>query len=167
MGSTKELPQLSVGEEVQIAEALVKSGETAPPGHLTETELIALMDQNGIGTDATIADHIDKIIERQYVTRSKLPSGRSSTEILLPTILGYGLVDGFSKIELEDLSLTKPFLRKNIEEDLKLICCGQKEKYKMLQDNIRLFKDAYWITEERKSVLIKAYKDALQYSQST
>ncbi|TID29175.1 hypothetical protein CANINC_002132 [Pichia inconspicua] len=167
VGSTKELPNVSVGEELQIAEALVKSGETAPPGHLTETELIALMDQNGIGTDATIAEHIDKIIERQYVTRTKLTSGRSSTEVLLPTILGYGLVDGFSKIELEDLSLTKPFLRKDIEDDLKLICSGQKDKNEMLQQNIRLFKDAYWITDERKSVLIKAYKDALHYSQST
>lgn len=167
MSSTKELPKLTVNEEIPIAEVIVKSGNTTPPGHLTETELIALMDQNGIGTDATIADHIDKIIEREYVTRVKLSSGRSSTEVLEPTILGYGLADGFGKIELEELCLTKPFLRKDIEDDLKLICSGSKSKAQMLQKNLKLFKDAYWMTDERRSVIIKSYKDALQYNQCT
>ena len=34
---------------------------------LTETELISIMDQQGIGTDATIASHIKKIVDRQFV----------------------------------------------------------------------------------------------------
>src|SRR5271170_5400819 len=42
-------------------------GKTSSPRYLTEPELIALMDVNGIGTDATMADHIEKIVERQYV----------------------------------------------------------------------------------------------------
>jgi DNA topoisomerase III len=42
-------------------------GKTTSPRYLTEPELIALMDVNGIGTDATIADHIEKIVEREYV----------------------------------------------------------------------------------------------------
>jgi DNA topoisomerase III len=47
-------------------------GKTSPPGYLTEPELIALMDANGIGTDATMADHIAKIKERSYVmTRTR------------------------------------------------------------------------------------------------
>ncbi|EAQ89174.1 hypothetical protein CHGG_05793 [Chaetomium globosum CBS 148.51] len=41
-------------------------GKTGPPGYLTEADLIALMDANGIGTDATMAEHIEKIQERQY-----------------------------------------------------------------------------------------------------
>jgi len=42
-------------------------GRTSSPRYLTEPELIALMDVNGIGTDATMADHIEKILERAYV----------------------------------------------------------------------------------------------------
>jgi DNA topoisomerase III len=42
-------------------------GQTGPPGYLTEPELIALMEANGIGTDATMAEHIAKIKEREYV----------------------------------------------------------------------------------------------------
>ena len=49
-------------------------GKTSAPKFLTEPELIALMDVNGIGTDATMADHIEKIVERQYVF--KQPSTR-------------------------------------------------------------------------------------------
>ena len=48
-------------------EAEMTQGETGPPGYLTEPELIALMDANGIGTDATMAEHIAKIKERSYV----------------------------------------------------------------------------------------------------
>ena len=49
-------------------------GKTSSPKYLTEPELIALMDVNGIGTDATMADHIEKIVDRQYVF--KQPSAR-------------------------------------------------------------------------------------------
>jgi DNA topoisomerase-3 len=42
-------------------------GQTTAPSYLTEPELIALMDANGIGTDATMAEHIAKIKEREYV----------------------------------------------------------------------------------------------------
>lgn len=49
-------------------------GKTSSPKYLTEPELIALMDVNGIGTDATMADHIEKVVDRQYVF--KQPSAR-------------------------------------------------------------------------------------------
>lgn len=42
-------------------------GTTSPPNLLTEEELVTLMDKNGIGTDATIAEHIKKVIDREYV----------------------------------------------------------------------------------------------------
>lgn len=70
--STQVLPDFREGEMFEPTEAYMNEGKTAAPGYLTEPELIALMDANGIGTDATMAEHISKIKERKYVeTRSR------------------------------------------------------------------------------------------------
>jgi DNA topoisomerase-3 len=63
---TAELPKFTVGERFEPTEATMTEGKTSPPGYLTEADLIALMDANGIGTDATMAEHIEKIQEREY-----------------------------------------------------------------------------------------------------
>ncbi|KAI1097527.1 prokaryotic type I DNA topoisomerase [Jackrogersella minutella] len=64
---TVQLPKFTVGEVFEPTEALMTEGKTAAPSYLTEADLIALMDANGIGTDATMAEHIQKIQEREYV----------------------------------------------------------------------------------------------------
>nr|POE88077.1 dna topoisomerase 3 [Quercus suber] len=66
--SSQELPEFKEGETFEPTEANMYDGKTGPPGYLTEPELIGLMDANGIGTDATMAEHIAKVQERQYVT---------------------------------------------------------------------------------------------------
>lgn len=65
--STEELPTFEVGEMFEPTEAMMSESKTKKPGYLTEPELIGLMDANGIGTDATMAEHIVKIKERSYV----------------------------------------------------------------------------------------------------
>lgn len=65
--NTAELPKFTEGERFQPTEAMVTEGKTTAPNYLTEADLIALMDANGIGTDATMAEHIQKIQDREYV----------------------------------------------------------------------------------------------------
>lgn len=65
--NTAQLPNFTVGERFEPTEAMMTEGKTTPPGYLTEADLIALMDANGIGTDATMAEHIEKIQVREYV----------------------------------------------------------------------------------------------------
>lgn len=70
--SSQELPRFTEGETFEPTEARIHEGQTSPPGYLTEPELIGLMDANGIGTDATMAEHIAKIKDRKYVdTRAR------------------------------------------------------------------------------------------------
>ena len=52
-----------------------------------EVELISLMDRNGIGTDATIAQHITTIQERAYAMKD-------NNQKFVPTKLGIALVEG-------------------------------------------------------------------------
>ncbi|KAJ4144735.1 hypothetical protein LMH87_003606 [Akanthomyces muscarius] len=75
---TAELPKFTAGEQFVPTEAMMTEGKTGPPSYLTEADLIALMDANGIGTDATMAEHIQKIQDREYVAtiaRSGTTSG--------------------------------------------------------------------------------------------
>lgn len=92
---------------VLVASVNYRVAQTTPPEHLSESELIGLMEQYGIGTDASMATHINNICERQYV-RVELGARR-----LAPTELGLCLVKGYKKIDAE---LVAPLLRSNIEK---------------------------------------------------
>lgn len=73
------------------------------------------------GTDATIAEHIARIIEREYVQAT----GSGATKYLTPSKLGIGLVEGYNKIGF-DRSLTKPFLRREVRPTKYCNCvCGR------------------------------------------
>lgn len=116
-----QLPNLQIGQTVPVTSAMLKQGSTTPPGPLTEPELISLMDTNGIGTDATMADHIDRIIQRQFVTKE---SGK-----FYPTNLGVALVQSYDKIGFDnEQSLTKPFLRRETERLMTSVADGQLRK---------------------------------------
>lgn len=65
--SSQPLPRFVQDETFIPTEANITEGTTTKPGYLTEPDLISLMDANGIGTDATMAEHIAKIKERKYV----------------------------------------------------------------------------------------------------
>ncbi|CAH7669233.1 DNA topoisomerase [Phakopsora pachyrhizi] len=103
------LPDFQVNEKFMPSVCELNEGSTTRPNLLTEADLVGLMDKNGIGTDATIAEHIAKIIERNYVFKTK----EGSTQYLVPSTLGIGLVEGYNAIGL-DKSLSKPQLRREV-----------------------------------------------------
>lgn len=77
--SSQPLPRFNLHETFEPTEANITEGETTAPGYLTEPELISLMDANGIGTDATMAEHIAKIKEREYVMTQAQAGGGAQT----------------------------------------------------------------------------------------
>lgn len=77
--SSQPLPRFILHETFEPTEANITEGETTAPGYLTEPELISLMDANGIGTDATMAEHIAKIKDREYVMAQARAGGAAHT----------------------------------------------------------------------------------------
>lgn len=113
---------------------------TTPPTYMTEAELIGMMEKHGIGTDASIATHIENVQKRNYVY---LGSGRR----LLPSKLGLVLVQGYHQI---DSSLVLPQVRSDIEGQCNKIAQGEASKDAVVMRAIDLFKSKY--TEFVKSI---------------
>ena len=67
------------------------------------------------GTDSTIAQHIQTILDREYV----LGRMQGKTKYLVPSKLGIGLVEGYNQIGF-DRSLSKPHLRHEVRDRLAL-----------------------------------------------
>lgn len=147
--NAKEIPQFQANEEFVPDSVMMLDGKTCPPQLLTESELIALMEKHGIGTDATHADHIDTIQKRNYV--KKLP--RNSR--FCPTKLGLALYDGYRSMEYSHL--IRPDLRRRLEEDLVKIAESNLEARYVARQYIEEHRVIYDKVEREKQKLVSAF----------
>ncbi len=99
------IPELAVGEKLRIMSLKLHEGKTKPPDRLTEAELLKLMEEHGIGTDATRASFPQLIKERGYAVKEK--------GAFKPTLLGMKLIEVLESI---DPKLVTPETRRRIEE---------------------------------------------------
>lgn len=109
--SGRLLPELSEGELVTVRRCIVKSGRTQPPKRHNEASLLSQMEKHGLGTPATRADIIEKLVSSDTIERQ----GSS----LHPTGKGKQL------IELVAPALRTPDLTAKWEADLERIAKGQ------------------------------------------
>jgi len=157
--SSTPLPAFQHGEIFEPTEAKIVEGKTTAPNYLTEPELIALMDANGIGTDATMAEHIAKIKDREYVAtrpRGGREGGGRAVQEFIPTRLGIALIEGYDNIVagLPDCpSLGKPFLRKEMELRMREICAGTKTRGQVVQESLEMYHEVFVQTQRRIEVL--------------
>lgn len=130
--SDENIPNFILGEMVPITKLMMDQGMTTAPPLLTEADLIQLMHQNGIGTDATIAEHIATILARKYVEK------KGTRMEFVPTKLGEALVAGYNFIGYRRLN--QPQLRAALEADLKRICLRQVTKDIVLAQQVQDYK---------------------------
>ncbi|OJK03161.1 hypothetical protein ASPACDRAFT_76254 [Aspergillus aculeatus ATCC 16872] len=159
--SSQQLPNFQLGEQFEPTEAKIFDGKTTAPNYLTEPELIALMDANGIGTDATMAEHIAKIKDRHYVAVNTRGGGRNAVKELIPTQLGIALVEGYDNVFAgmpNNPSLSKPFLRKEMETRMREICAGSRVRHEVVQESLDMYREYFVHTNRR----ISALKDAIR-----
>ncbi|QCT01418.1 DNA topoisomerase III [Paenibacillus algicola] len=107
----KLLPPLQEGEQLQVRRCIVKPGRTQPPKRYTEAELLTQMEKHGLGTPATRADIIEKLVSSDTIERQG--------SLLHPTGKGKQL------IELVAPQLRTPELTASWEADLEMIAKGQ------------------------------------------
>ncbi len=128
----KPLPYLVEGDRLRVKSLRLEERSTQPPPYLSESELLALMKRYGIGTDATMQDHIHTNIERKYfVVRERR---------CIPTPLGKTLI--LSLLEVEP-RLVLPEIRGKMESLLAKIASGEREASEVVAEIKETFLEYY------------------------
>lgn len=127
----KQLSKLKKGMELKVTALNIKEGETAPPkrynsgsmilamenaGQLIEDEeLRAQIKGSGIGTSATRAEILKKLVNNKYLALNK------KTQIITPTLLGEMIYD---VVNASIRSLLNPELTASWEKGLNYVAEG-------------------------------------------
>jgi DNA topoisomerase-3 len=141
----RTIPVFQLHNSFAPSQLQMTTHSTAPPRLLTESDLISLMDKHGIGTDATIAQHITKIQERDYVFVDP------RTHVFAPKDLGVALVDAYDAMGLAAMSL--PTLRAHMEADLLRVGDGRKQKEEVLAACLRDMKEVFEVAMREAKML--------------
>ncbi|MGG4046429.1 MULTISPECIES: DNA topoisomerase III [Paenibacillus] len=67
--SGAQLPVLNEGEAVKVQRVIMQGGRTLPPKRYTEATLLSQMEKHGLGTPATRADIIEKLVNSDTIER--------------------------------------------------------------------------------------------------
>ncbi|AKG37513.1 DNA topoisomerase III [Paenibacillus durus] len=105
------LPELWQGDTVSIRRCMLRGRRTQPPGRYSEAALLTQMEKHGLGTPATRADIIEKLVSSDTIERQG--------NVLHPTGKGKQL------IELVSPQLRTPDLTARWEAELERIARGQ------------------------------------------
>lgn len=121
-GEIKELPDLEEGQEFSEGLIQLKEGKTSPPKHFTEDTLLQMMEsagadempdeveRKGIGTPATRAGIIEKLVQKGFIERR----GDKKSKHLVSTDKGDALVTVVPE-QIQSPSLTADWEEKLLE----------------------------------------------------
>ncbi|KAG8383914.1 hypothetical protein BUALT_Bualt04G0063600 [Buddleja alternifolia] len=140
------IPTYNYSQQFTPTTLTLDSGVTRPPPLLSEADLLGCMDKAGLGTDATMHDHIKKLLDRFYATKD-------SSMRFTPTNLGEALVMGYDDMGYE---LWKPYLRAMMESDMKAVSMGTKRKAEVLETCLQQMKACFVDARLNKGKLFEA-----------
>lgn len=115
----QKLPVMKQGQSVQIRTLRLEERRTQPPARYTEATLLTQMEKHHLGTPATRADIIEKLLSSETIDRQG--------QRLIPTGKGKQL------IELVAEELRSPELTAEWEEQLEKIAKGAGDRHKFMR----------------------------------
>lgn len=143
-----KLPNMKVGDEVDIRSMTIVESETKPPYRYNQGSLIQEMDRLQLGTKSTRHDIIGKLFSRNYVQGN----------YMIPTPSGIALT---KSLEKHGGGITEPDMTAKLESDMLKISEGERtldsvvrESQDMLHDvAVKIAEDSEEIGQEIKSAL--------------
>lgn len=118
-----KLPQLNIGDEVNVKSLKSEQHFTQPPARFTEASLVKKLEELGIGRPSTYATIMSTIVDRQYVEQDK-------QHRFHPTISGWVLISYLSNYfkDLVDVNFTA-----KTEDTLDDVSNGTRDKLSSLK----------------------------------
>ncbi len=162
------LMKLRKGAKLPVRNVKIKEGETTPPkrynsgsmilamenaGQLIEDEeLRAQIKGSGIGTSATRAEILNKLVKNKYIALNK------KTQIITPTLLGENI---FDVVNVSIRSLLNPELTASWEKGLTYVAEGQitPEEYMGKLENF-VSRHTQQVKESRQHTAMRPYFEA-------
>jgi DNA topoisomerase-3 len=143
----KLIPPFAIGEVFHPTAVRMNERTTTAPPLLTEPQLIAKMDKEHIGTDATIAEHIQTIQERGYV--------HQVNREFVPLPLGLALVLGYESM---GFNFAKPNLRADTERTMAEVANGTKEYRREMKRLVDQYEEAYDRVKQMAHLLDRSFQ---------
>lgn len=161
----KALPLLAKGQSFEVVTAGIKEGKTTPPAHFTEDSLLAAMEtagagempedaeRKGLGTPATRAGILEKLIKVGFLERKKV----KKTTHLMPTHEGVALITVLPE-QIQSPSMTAEW-----EHQLKEIERGEASPEAFLCEISAMLKDltSHYEAVKDAAVLFPSKKESL------
>jgi len=109
------LPAFAPGERLPIKAVNLEEKQTQPPARFSQSRLIQVMEELGLGTKSTRHEVIGKLISRRYVEGNPLR----------PTLVGRAVIDA---LDNHAGTITEPEMTRTLEEHMQLIKESQRSR---------------------------------------
>jgi DNA topoisomerase I len=117
------LPELKEGDEVEVKKINFEKKKTTPPNRYSQSSLIKLMEEKGLGTKSTRHVIIQKLYARGYI------SGLKSIE---PNEIAFAVIDSMQKY---DVDAVKAEMSAELENEMDKIAAGKKTKKEVVEES--------------------------------
>ena len=145
------LPNLKIGEVVDIIDSQKYQKETTPPDHYTEGGLIKLMEDQNLGTKSTRPVIIKKLRDRGYIQGNK---SISATNIAIAVC---------SVLNKHCQLITKPKLTAMIEGEMDVVASGKKKKTEVVDETREILLDIVKILVKEREEISQELRTATRY----
>jgi len=124
------LPVVKPGEQLPIHDVRLEEKETQPPPRFSQSKLIQVMEELGLGTKSTRHEVIAKLMSRKYVEGNPLR----------PTLVGRAVTES---LESHASEITRPEMTRTLEEAMEDIKVQKQARDDVLSDSRQMLQKVF------------------------
>ncbi len=145
----KIIPALKAGDRVSVDKVELLEKQTEPPQRYTQSRLIKLMEELGLGTKSTRHEIIAKLFARGYVHGN--PMKPSKTALAVVTTL-----ENYAKL------IAKPEMTSKLEKDMDKIAEGAIEENTIVNESRSILQNVFKDLGEKKIDITNSLKEGMR-----